>query len=162
MSFAQPALDDLKHCMNTIELIEPETRQGSKAAVKHHVKDVIRLPLGLLGFERVKNYVLLTNPEEQPFMWLQMLEDAKHAFLVVPPALVVPGYQPDISDSDVEFLGLRAAEDAVILNIVTLRRGGATVNLKGPIIINRHTLVGKQVIPNNAASYDVRHSLKIS
>ena len=148
--------------MNTLELIEPETRGASKTAVTHEVKDIIRLPLGLLGFERVKNYVLLTNPQEQPFMWLQMLEDAKHAFLVVPPALVVPDYRPDIADADVEFLNLRKPEDAVIINIVTLRRTGATVNLKGPIVINRHTLVGKQVIPNNAPGFDVRHPLPVS
>ena len=131
-------------------------------AVKNHLKDVIRLPLGLLGFERVKNYVLLTNREEEPFMWLQMLEDAKHAFLVVPPFLVLPDYQPDISEPDVEFLGLTRPDDAFIINIVTLRQGKATVNLKGPIVINRHTLVGKQVIPNNAPKFNVRYPLTVS
>lgn len=148
--------------MNTIELLEPETRETEKAAAPHQVKDVIRLPLGLLGFERVKNYVLLTNPQERPFMWLQMIEDARHAFLVVPPGLVFPEYQPDISDADVSFLGLKQPEDAIILNIVTLRRSGPTANLKGPIVINRHTLIGKQVIPNNAAEFDVRHPLPVS
>ena len=58
-----------------------------KTAASHQLRDVVRLPFGLLGFEHVKNYVLLTNPREEPFMWLQMLEDAKHAFLVVPPTM---------------------------------------------------------------------------
>jgi flagellar assembly factor FliW len=33
------------------------------------------------------------------------------------------------------------------------------VNLKGPIVVNRHTLVAKQVVPHNAADYSVRHPL---
>src|ERR1700742_3662104 len=116
--------------MNTLELMDPETSTTTETASQHQLKGVVRFPLGLLGFENVKNYVLLSNPREEPFMWLQMLEDAKHAFLVVPPGLAVPGYAPDIDDKDVEFLELEGPEDAYIVNIVTLRQGRATVNLK--------------------------------
>ena len=31
-------------------------------------QNLIQLPYGLLGFEKVKNYVLLANPQEEPFM----------------------------------------------------------------------------------------------
>ena len=37
----------------------------------------------------------------------------------------------------------------------------ATVNLKGPIVLNRRTLVAKQVIPLNAPEYSVAHPLPI-
>jgi flagellar assembly factor FliW len=36
------------------------------------------------------------------------------------------------------------------------------VNLKGPIVINRRTLIGKQVIINNAAQYSLNHPLAAS
>jgi len=36
------------------------------------------------------------------------------------------------------------------------------VNLKGPIVINRRTLTGKQVIPVNAAEYAIRHPLPLA
>ena len=125
-------------------------------------QNVIQLPYGLLGFERVKNYVLLTNPQEQPFLWLRMLDSARKAFLVVCPFLVMPDYQPDIPTADVEFLGLNEPTDALLYNICTLRaKGGATVNLKGPVVINRHTLIGKQVIPNNAMQYALNHPLPV-
>jgi flagellar assembly factor FliW len=129
----------------------------------HTANDVIRLPYGLLGFEGVKNYVLLTNPDEAPFMWFQMLEEAKRSFLVVVPSLVVPDYHPNLGDGDVEFLELSSPGDAFLISIVTLRpHSQATVNLKGPIVINRRTLVGKQVIPNNAAGYALKHPLPVS
>jgi flagellar assembly factor FliW len=126
-------------------------------------ENLLRLPFGLLGFERVKNYALLRRPHEEPFFWLQMLEEAKHAFLVVSPFLAVPDYQPDISQQDVDFLGLNTPDDTVVYNIVTLRGSGpATINLKGPVIINRHTMIGKQVIPNNAATFSLHHPLPVS
>ncbi|MGA2557151.1 MAG: flagellar assembly protein FliW [Verrucomicrobiota bacterium] len=139
--------------MITAELTETETRQSA-------ARDIIRLPLGLLGFEHVKQYVLLANPAEEPFMWFQMLDDTKRAFLVAPPSRLVSDYQPDISDDDVEFLGITDPSDAILLNIVTLRGSSRpTVNLKGPVVINRRTLIGKQVIPNNATQYSLRHPL---
>ncbi|HEY3913357.1 MAG TPA: flagellar assembly protein FliW [Verrucomicrobiae bacterium] len=142
--------------MNTIELMEPEV-QATKP------QEVIQLPLGLLGFERVKKYILLAKPGEEPFMWFQMIEDAKKAFLVIQPYHVVPNYQPDISEQDVEFLDLINPAEALVLNIVTLRgHMKGTANLRGPIIINRRTLIGKQVIPVNAAQYAIKHPLPVS
>jgi flagellar assembly factor FliW len=142
--------------MNTIELIEPERRTLND-------EHIVRLPYGLLGFERFKNYVLLIRPQEEPFLWLQMLDGARHAFLVVSPFVVLPDYQPDIPEEDVQFLGLTTPADAQLVGIVTLRGPGrATINLKGPIVINRNTNLGKQIIPNNAANYSVRHPLPVS
>ena len=142
--------------MNTAELTE--TKKPDVNGQK-----VIELPFGLLGFERVKNYVLLSSQQEEPFMWLQMVDNAPQAFLVVSPFLVMPDYRPDISPEDAEFLGLASPSDAFVVNIVTLRdKGQATVNLKGPIVVNRRTLVGKQVIPNNAADYTLQHPLPVS
>jgi len=142
--------------MITAELTEPKTRQTDG-------RDIIRLPFGLLGFEHVKQYVLLANPAEEPFMWFQMLDDTKRAFLVAPPSRLVADYQPDISDDEVDFLELTDPSDAFLLNIVTLRGNGhATVNLKGPVVINRRTLIGKQVILNNAAHYSLHHPLAAS
>jgi flagellar assembly factor FliW len=142
--------------MNTLEIMPAERHATNN-------KDVIQLPYGLLGFERVKNYVLLTRPEEEPFMWFQMVGETKHAFLVVPPNFVLANYQPDLSELDVAFLDLNDPSEAFVLNIVTMRgNGDATVNLKGPIVVNRRTLIGKQVIPVNAAEYAIRHPLPLS
>jgi flagellar assembly factor FliW len=126
-------------------------------------RSTIQLPLGLMGFEKVKNYLLLGNDEEAPFLWLQMAEDPNLSFLVVPPGVAMKGYEPDISDEDAGVLGLKAPEDAWVLNIVTLHsEGRATVNLKGPLVLNRHTLIGKQIIPRNVSSFSLHHPLDIS
>jgi len=142
--------------MNTLQMMPIERQETNET-------NVILLPYGLLGFERVKNYVLLTRPEEEPFLWLQMVGETKQAFLVLPPHFVVSDYKPNLSDLDVAFLELNDPSEAFVLNIVTMRgQGKATVNLKGPIVINRRTLIGKQVIPINAAEYAIRHPLPVS
>lgn len=136
-----------------IELAEPVESTGS----------IIQLPLGLLGFEKVTNYTLLGSPEESPFLWLQMVEDPSLFFLVVPPGQVVENYEPDISDEDGDFLELENSQDALVLNIVTVHCDGqATVNLKGPIVVNRFTLRGKQVIPRNVSSFSLQHPLQVA
>lgn len=128
---------------------------------------IIQLPLGLLGFEKIKNYTLLGSQEEAPFLWLQMVDDPSLSFLVVTPGDVPGGvlgdYQPDISDEDALFLELKGPDEAMVLNIVTMHaEGKATVNLKGPVVINRRTLRGKQVIPRNVSKFALQHPLLLS
>jgi len=118
--------------------------------------------MGLLGFERIKEYFLLADPAEEPFLWLQVPHDANLAFLVIAPQPLLPDYKPELSAEDVAFLGLASAADASLLSIVTIRGPNqATLNLKGPIVMNRRTLVAKQVIPTNAAQFSVQHPLPV-
>ena len=123
----------------------------------------VRLPMGLLGFEKMKEYLLIANPGEEPFGRLQVKGDTSIAFVVLNPFLIVPDYHPDIPETDVEFLGLHNPQDAMVLNIVTIHKEGhATMNLKGPIVINRNTGIGKQVVIANGADYSVQHPLLVS
>jgi flagellar assembly factor FliW len=139
--------------MNTVETTELESQ-----AVQSQI--IVHLPLGLLGFEKIKRYVLLENPHEAPFRWLQVLDDPSLAFLVVPPTELFPEYEPDIATEDVTFLELSSPEDAQLFNIVTLSgKHRAFVNLKGPIVVNRYSFLGKQVIPLNSARYSLHHPL---
>jgi flagellar assembly factor FliW len=122
--------------------------------------NLVRLPLGLLGFERHTRYLLVAREDEAPFAWLQMADPPQQAFLVLPTAGLLPDYHPELSEEDVDFLDLRTPDEAFVLNIVTLRSSGqATVNLKGPVVINRRTRQGKQAIPLNASQYAVQHPL---
>src|SRR2546421_4622553 len=149
-------------CAETTVIERPKEAPARKPEAESN-KSVITLPMGLLGFEQVKHYTLLGSAEEAPFLWLQMVEDPNLAFLVVSPSVVIDCYQPDISDEEVKFLELTEAKDAWVLNIVTVHPDGkATVNLKGPIVINRRTLIAKQVVPLNASSYSLQHPVGIA
>jgi flagellar assembly factor FliW len=142
--------------MKCAEMIETET----PTAVRH---DLVRMPNGMLGFEAIKDYMLTSNPEEHPFAWLKVQDNSALAFVVIDPFVALPDYQPDIPQADVDFLKLNQADDALLLSVVTIHNETrATVNLKGPIVINRHTHVAKQVIIANAAAYSVTHPLPLT
>ena len=111
----------------------------------------LKLPQGLFGFSEIREMELLYDQEELPFMWLR--EDKKDglAFIVLEPGGIIPEYSVEITDADVEILGVTGAEDTMILNIVTLspeQPGVISLNLVGPIIVNRLTLVAKQSPPS--------------
>ena len=143
--------------MKCAETMEPEIT----ARTPH--KNMVRIPTGLLGFEQIKDYVLTTNPDEEPFAWLHVDGNSSLAFVVIDPFIVLPAYHPDIPKVDVDFLKLAEAKDALLVCIVTINDGAqATVNLKGPIVINRHTHTGKQVIIANAADYSLKHPLPVA
>jgi flagellar assembly factor FliW len=142
--------------MSTLAELAPETQTSRR-------DEVIRLPLGLLGFEHIKDYVMLVNPDEEPFLRLKPAEESKPAFIVIPPHFVVNNYRPDIREEDVEFLDLMDPSDAFVVNIVNLSDPlHKTINLKGPIVINRHSLIGKQVILANSADFASDHPLSVS
>ena len=141
---------------NVIEIEEPETTETAACCE-------VRMPAGLLGFEHIKNFLLIAKPAEAPFRWLQVKNNPSLAFIVIEPLYFAPDYRPDIPQADVDFLGLTSPDDAVVYNIVTLRGPrNATVNLKGPIVINRNTGVAKQVVIANAVEYYVQHPLPVN
>ncbi|GHU61370.1 flagellar assembly factor FliW [Spirochaetia bacterium] len=105
----------------------------------------ISFPLGLLGFESLREYILL-DAERQPFYWLQSLEVEQLAFILINPFLFRPDYELDINDE--ELIGLSSPEKALIFSVVTIPADGSpmTANLQGPLIINRETRSGKQAV----------------
>lgn len=142
--------------MKCAEMIEPETPAAARL-------ELVRMPNGMLGFEAIKDYMLTSDPDELPFAWLKVKDNAALAFVVVDPFVVVPDYQPDIPQADVDFLKLNQPDDALLLGVVTVHNEyRATINLKGPIVVNRHTRIGKQVIIANAAAYSVTHPLPLA
>jgi len=148
--------------MNTCEILEPvEGAQTQTLEVLPiQSQNIIHFPLGIPGFEHIKRFALLENPQEAPFRWLQVLDQPDLAFVVLPALEFLPDYQPDVPAEDVKFLEISKPEDALVFNIVTLRpKAQSTVNLKGPIVINRYTLKAKQVVLANAGIYSVQHPI---
>jgi flagellar assembly factor FliW len=107
----------------------------------------ITFPQGLFGFEKLKDYLLL-DAERQPFYWLQSMDEEDVAFVLVNPFLFRPDYEVNISNEELDGIGIRSPEKALIFSIVTIPQDGSpmTANLQGPIVINRDSRMGKQAI----------------
>jgi len=113
----------------------------------------LSFPNGLVGLPSATSGTLQRVPGEEPFMWLSFDDpESRLNFLVIEPNGIVENYNLELFDQDADELGIKTAEDAFVLNIVTLRQTvptTASVNLTGPIIVNRQTLCAKQVVISN-------------
>jgi flagellar assembly factor FliW len=107
----------------------------------------IQMPKGLFGFESFREYVIL-DAEKQPFYWLQSTGARQIAFILINPFLFRPDYELDINDAVLAEIGITTPENALIFCVVTVPGDGTpmTANLQGPLVINKETRIGCQVI----------------
>ena len=107
----------------------------------------ITFPSGLFGFESLKDYVLLDAAQE-PFYWLQSMDEENTAFILIDPFIFRPDYEMDISNEELLPIGITESEKAVIFSIVTIPPDNSpmTANLQGPLVINRDSRLGIQAV----------------
>lgn len=122
----------------------------------------LQLPEGLVGFPEHKSFELLFAQDQLPFIWLRLYGPETLHFVVIEPGGIIPDYEIELFDEDAAFLGLNGPTDALVLNVVTVKAGlpaSATVNLAGPIVVNRHTGIAKQCVLANYGHYSAHYPL---
>lgn len=115
---------------------------------------------GIFGFEDIHEYVLLDTQENSPFYWLQSEKIPEIAFVIINPSTVESDYKCDIDPKYLKELEISNDEEILIFSIVTIQEDpkDITVNLLGPIIINKKTHKAKQIINQND-KYTVKHPI---
>ncbi len=108
----------------------------------------IVLVRALLGFPASRAFALTSLGDVYaPFQRFQSLDEPALEFVVVAPGALFSDYAFTIDDADVELLGLRDKMDVEVLVLVTVLKGASpTVNLMGPLVINRQTDTASQVV----------------
>ena len=122
-------------------------------------KQRLEFPEGLFGFEGYTEFVIF-DAEYKPFIWLQSTQDKSLAFLVVDPFLICSDYELDIDDKLLAKIGIESPTDVFVLTIVTIPASGTpvTVNLRGPLIINKKNNKCLQVVtsyPKWSTKHDI-------
>ena len=109
---------------------------------------VLTFPEGLPGFPAATRFALIEVADNDAFLWLQSVEDPALAFLSAVPWSFFPDYAPEVPDAQQELLDLTDANDALVLCLLTVRREEreVTANLLGPLVVNKHTRIGRQVV----------------
>lgn len=107
----------------------------------------IRFPRGLVGFDSLREFVLVTYKPGTPFQFLQSLENLRLAMLLADPFPFLPGYEIKLGSAEERLLKVHSIRDVVILVSVTVPPGnpeGTTLNLTGPICVNVQERIGLQ------------------
>jgi flagellar assembly factor FliW len=120
----------------------------------------LEFPDGLPGFPHARRFQF--EPLEEnlpPFFSMRSLDIDRLRFVVVAPGAVFDNYVVEVPEDDVERLGLHDAEDALVVVIVTVSEP-PTANLLGPVVVNRHTGLSRQVVLTGSG-YDVQTPLPL-
>ena len=123
--------------------------------------EILEFPSGILGFEEYKGYVILEIRKDGLFRCLQSTDDPDVAFVIIEPAVFWPDYQVQVEAEALAEIGpIDDPGDVAIYAIVTVPRDVAkmTANLQAPLMINRKTRRGKQVVLTDG-NYYTRHPI---
>ncbi|PKM82406.1 MAG: flagellar assembly protein FliW [Firmicutes bacterium HGW-Firmicutes-14] len=134
--------------------------------VNYEDNDVLRFPDGLLGFEAKHNFILIPQEVKQQegqkdsplgFVWLQSLDDSELAFVLIDPLSFRAEYEIPWGEPEKEALGER--DEVAVYAVVTIPPDPIqmTANLRGPVVINKGTGRGKQLVLSNSRDFTTRH-----
>lgn len=129
--------------------------------IECEMESAIEFPRGLPGFEERRRFLPIRTEATEPLIYLQSLEDGNLCFITLPVLAVDPAYRLDISDEDLEEIGLPRGHapdlgpEVLCLVVVSVKEEGPTANLLAPIIVNVGNRRGVQAIaPHSAYVHD--------
>ncbi len=110
--------------------------------------DVLNFPEGLLGFNELRHFVLLDDPSDEIFAWLQSCEESNIAFPLLEPELFAGNYVVHLTKHDLEILQMDSVRGARCFSIITIPQDPTqmTANLKAPIVINVQKRLARQCV----------------
>lgn len=133
-------------------MIIKTTRFGN---IQIEESDVITFSEGILGFADLSKFVILDDPNDDIFAWLQSCEAGAIAFPVLEPELFTQNFKINLSKTDLESLKMADVKKARFFSIVTIPDDPTqmTANLKAPVVINLEQRVARQCVlqDNNLA-----------
>ncbi|MEO5362011.1 MAG: flagellar assembly protein FliW [Magnetococcus sp. DMHC-8] len=112
-------------------------------------EEIIILNEGLLGFPMSRRFLLFPYGENSSFFWLQSVDEAEIAFIVVNPFDFFVNVEFQIQDEDAQALQLEHPEEVEIFTLVTIPEGRPEemrTNLAGPVVVNTQNRQGRQIL----------------
>ncbi len=110
---------------------------------------IITVPEGIIGFENVKRYTLISPLGDNMFpMWLQAVDSVEPCFVVYNPTQIYVDYRFEISDDEQELLKLDESKPYVCLAVAIVPDDykKTTINLRCPIVLNMKDNIAAQVM----------------
>jgi len=133
--------------------VEIETTRFGQ--VQFENEDALHFPEGILGFAELKQFVLLDDPTDDIFAWLQSCDEPGIAFPVLEPELFAENYKVNLTKTDLEALKLQNMERTRSFSIITIPDDPTkmTANMKAPIVVNIANKTARQCVlqDNNLA-----------
>ena len=117
--------------------------------------------IAIIGFNELRDFVILDLNKEGFFRWLQSVEDPALAFPIVSVFRLDVDYTIDLPDEVVQILKITNPDSLLVMNIASIPQDnpqGTTINLLAPIIFNLDEQLAGQVILSGSG-YDISFPL---
>ena len=117
--------------------------------------------LPIIGFDKLKKFVILEPTKDNLFKWLQSVEDPALAFQIISVSALDYDYTIDIADNVIEALGITSVESVLVMNITSIPQNdpsGTTINLLAPLIFNIDNQKAGQVVLSGSG-YDISYPM---
>lgn len=111
-------------------------------------EDVLSFSEGLLGFNDLEKFVLLDDPNDEIFAWLQSCDEPSIAFPVLEPELFEENFNLQLTKSDLASLAADSEDKLRSFCIITIPEDPArmTANLKAPVVVNIEKRIARQCV----------------
>lgn len=136
-----------------------KTMESRFGPVSYHPENTVLFPKGLLGFETLREFIVMPRESDDPLVCLQSLEDSQVAFLTVDPKYYFPDYAVSVGKEDAEVLGMSHEDGTCLLTMITMHPDqSVTLNLVAPIVYLPRTQRALQIVLERT-EYSVRTPL---
>lgn len=115
--------------------------------IEYDPKKTIHFPEGLIGFDALRDFVVVPPSKEGPLFWIQSVDDPKIAFVLTDPTNFFLDYKVVPDEIECRKLGIDDQEGCLTLSVVTVHQDKTiTLNLQAPILFAPEKQIGMQVI----------------
>ncbi|UCE67814.1 MAG: flagellar assembly protein FliW [Candidatus Zixiibacteriota bacterium] len=129
--------------------------------IEHGKSEIITMVRGILGFDSYIRFITVSLRGQEPFKWLQSLEDPDLAFLMIDPLFFKPDYIVEINPNDLVMLKTKSIDDIAIFVLVSIPKGQPALmsaNLQAPLVINKSNMNAAQLVLGESY-YNTNHSI---
>jgi flagellar assembly factor FliW len=124
-----------------------EVQAVSYGAITVEEQDIFTFPCGIIGFEDTVSFCLLQRAPSKGLCVLQSSTSGT-AFAILDSRALSSAYSPQMELDDLVDLEMRKGDNLQVYVLITPaeKPGCSTVNLSAPLVVNRRSRLGKQVV----------------
>lgn len=136
-----------------------KTIQSRFGFIEYDPETTMTFPEGLIGFEYLRDFIVIPNQKEGPLFWIQSVNDPMIAFVLTDPTNFFLDYGVVPDSAELGKLNIDEGDDCHVLSIVTVREDQSiTLNLAAPLLFAPRTNCTLQVVLDSG-KYDTRTPL---
>jgi flagellar assembly factor FliW len=121
--------------------------QSRFGEIEYDPSKTLTFPEGLIGFEDLRDFIVMPNIKEGPLFWVQSVEDPAVAFVLTDPTNFFLDYRVAPDQRERKKLAIAENGETYVLSVVTVHQDkSVTLNLQAPILFSPENNRAIQII----------------